>query len=62
MKTILPNQITHWCSSCNSHFQLSQVRHCIPVPTSPDGEEEILRCPSCGSYSIEELQEVTHAK
>jgi predicted nucleic acid-binding Zn-ribbon protein len=62
MNTQSANQITHWCSSCNSHFPLHQVRHCIPVSTSPHGEEEVLQCPTCGSYNIEELQEVAHAQ
>ncbi|ARQ75650.1 hypothetical protein B6D87_16120 [Pseudomonas fragi] len=62
MNTQPQKQITHRCSNCNSHFPLHQVRHCIPVPTSPEGEEEVLQCPTCGSYLIEKLQEVTYAQ
>jgi hypothetical protein len=49
--------ITHWCSNCDGHFQLNQVRHCVPVPESALGEAEVLHCPTCGSYQIEKLLE-----
>ncbi|MFJ2453981.1 hypothetical protein ACIOWK_20055 [Pseudomonas protegens] len=53
--------LTHWCCNCDTHYTLREIRHCIPVSTSPEGEEEILQCPTCGSYDIKELQEMADA-
>jgi hypothetical protein len=62
MSPLAPETITHWCRSCNTHHALRQVRHCIPAPTSPNGEVVVLICPSCNSYDIEELREVPDAQ
>lgn len=49
--------ITHWCSNCDAHFRLDQVRLCVPAPESALGEAEVLQCPTCSSYEIEKLLE-----
>lgn len=51
------NQISHWCANCDAHFRLDQVRHCIPVSESALGETEVLQCPVCSSYEIQQLLE-----
>lgn len=51
------DDLTHWCSNCGGHFRLEQVRHYLPAPESPLGEEEVLQCPTCASYLIEPLIE-----
>lgn len=50
--------ITHWCRNCDAHFHLDQVRQCVPVPESIVGEEEVLQCPTCNSYHIQDLLDV----
>jgi hypothetical protein len=62
MNTLTPVAITHWCRNCNTHHALQQIRHCVPAPTSLNGEVDVLICPSCNSYDIEELQEVSDAQ
>ncbi|MCF4988762.1 hypothetical protein GIW56_02510 [Pseudomonas gessardii] len=62
MSTLAPVSITHWCRNCNAHHALQQVRRCVPAPTSLNGEVDVLICPSCNSYDIEELQEVSDAQ
>jgi hypothetical protein len=54
-----PHELSHWCSNCDTHFRLDQVRKYLPAPESALGEEEILQCATCGSYQVEELIEVT---
>ncbi len=62
MNTLTPVAITYWCRNCNTHHALQQVRHCVPAPTSLNGEVDVLICTSCNSYDIEELQEVSDAQ
>lgn len=62
MNALAPETVTHWCRNCNTHHALRQVRHCIPAPTSLNGEVVVLICPSCNSYDIEELREVSDAQ
>jgi ribosomal protein L44E len=62
MSTLAPASITHWCRNCNAHHALQQVRRGVPAPTSLNGEVDVLICPSCNSYDIEELQEVSDAQ
>ncbi len=57
-----PSLITHWCRNCGTHHPLPSVRQFVPAETSPEGETEVLTCPVCGSYDIDELQEVSHAR
>lgn len=63
MTVLDSNSVTHWCCGCDTHYQLRQVRHCIPAPTTPEGEVEVNICPQCGSYDVVELKdEVDHAQ
>lgn len=52
--------ISHWCRHCDSHHPKHQVRGAVPA--SPDGEADVLICPTCNSYDIEELLEVPDAQ
>ncbi|SMF20586.1 hypothetical protein [Pseudomonas sp. LAMO17WK12:I2] len=62
MSPLAPVVVTHWCRNCDSHHPFQQVQHCVPAPTALNGEVDILICPSCNSYDIEELQEVSDAQ
>ncbi|WP_159954173.1 hypothetical protein [Pseudomonas sp. R76] len=52
--------ITHWCRHCDSHHPKYQVSGAVPAST--DGEVDVLICPTCNSYEIEELLEVPDAQ
>jgi len=54
--------ITHWCWQCDSHHPIHRVRCINKATVSPIGEVEVLICPNCSSYDIEELQEVSNAQ
>jgi hypothetical protein len=54
--------ITHWCRQCDSHHPMHRVSHAFPCPTNARGKKEVWVCPSCNSYDIEELLEVSDAK
>lgn len=62
MSPLAPVAVTHWCRNCDSHHALQQVQHCVPAPTALNGEVDILICPSCNSYDIEEIREVSDAE
>lgn len=52
-------RITHRCLQCDSHHPKHQVSG---APALPGGEVDELICPTCNSYDIEELQEVSDAQ
>ncbi|SDZ23864.1 hypothetical protein SAMN05444743_11145 [Pseudomonas sp. PDC86] len=52
--------ITHWCLHCDRHHPQHQVSGAVPA--SPDSEVDVLICPTCNSYDIEELLEVSDAQ
>lgn len=54
-------QPSHWCASCNRHFQLNQVRVIRPAPEQPEGEVELMVCPCCDSFDIQTMQEAERA-
>lgn len=58
MNAITPPGITHWCRSCTTHHTLHQVSCSIPHPTPFEEEIEVLVCPYCGSYEVDELVDV----
>ncbi|QHF43117.1 hypothetical protein PspS35_04710 [Pseudomonas sp. S35] len=62
MSPLSPVAITHWCRNCDTHHALQQVQQCVPAPTALNAEVDILICPSCNSYDIEELREVSDAQ
>jgi|APLak6261690937_1056196.scaffolds.fasta_scaffold00933_7 Zn finger protein HypA/HybF involved in hydrogenase expression len=62
MSTLAPVSITHWCRNCNTHHAVQQVRRGVSSKTSYNTEEDVLICPSCNGYDIEELLEVQDAE
>lgn len=62
MNSPVTHWLTHWCRSCGAHHPRHRIRQLIPMETAPDGEVELMTCPDCGSYEIEELQEVDHVQ
>lgn len=68
MKLTQFHSITHDCRGCGRHFalqqvrQVRQVRQVHPAEHTPEGEAEVLVCPVCGSYDIEQLEEVANAR
>lgn len=61
MTPVQTQSITHDCRGCGRHFSLNQVREVHPAEHTPEGEAEVLVCPVCGSYDIEQLEEVDRA-
>lgn len=55
-------RLTHWCHQCNSHHPTHRVRSVVQASISLGGELDVLICPNCNSYDIEELQEVSDAQ
>ena len=55
-------RLTHWCHQCDSHHPTLRVRSVVQAPVSLDSEVDVLICPNCNSYDIEELQEVPDAQ
>lgn len=55
-------RLTHWCHQCDSHHPTHRVRSVVQAPVSLDSEVDVLICPNCNSYDIEELQEVSDAQ
>jgi len=49
-------------SMTSSPHPTHRVRSAVPAPVSLDGKVDVLVCPSCSSYDIEELQEVSDAQ
>lgn len=62
MTTTALTPLTHHCRNCDAHHPRHQVRQCIPAENTPEGEVEVMVCPICGSYDLEQLQEVDHAQ
>lgn len=64
MTPVQTQPLTHDCRGCGRHFELHQVRQVRqvhPAEHTPEGEAEVLVCPVCGSYDIEQLEEVARA-
>lgn len=61
MTPVQTQAITHNCRGCDRHFPLHQVREVHPAEHTHEGEAEVLVCPVCGSYDIEQLKEVDRA-
>lgn len=55
-------QLTHWCHQCDSHHPAHRVRLVVQATVSTEGEVDVLICPTCNSYDIEELLEVSDAQ
>lgn len=51
-------RITHRCLQCDSHHP----KHQVSGAPALSGEMDELICPTCNSYDIEELQEVSDAQ